>query len=159
MAEISDLEQQVFNMKLKVHEYELRLSEVNLHGLTGETLQAENRKLKERVVTLESDKAKQKEKITTLTDICVKTRAAIEKLQAEVGSLSSAHERDTLRISHLKSKEQSLTNTNKELEDQLIEAGKAKGELEVTKVRISSLETENTNLNASVDSLKCELSE
>lgn len=159
MADISDLEQQVFNMKLKVHEYELRLSEVNLHGLTGERVQAENKTLKERVGSLESEKVQHKEKISTLTDICVKTRVAIEKLQSEVGTLSSAHERDNLRITHLKTKEESMIERIHQLETEVNQLGAAKEDLKQARQRIAKIESENEELTNQVASVSAKLSE
>lgn len=71
------LEQKVFNLKLRVHEYELRLQQVDLHGVTGEQLQRENQELKEKLLTFEQKNTKQQEQIESLTMICMKVSLQI----------------------------------------------------------------------------------
>ncbi len=87
MASLEDLRAQLFTFKMRCHEYEQRLAQVNLHGASGEALQRAHGELAERVAGLERERAASEtaarlleEEASGLREVLVKSRGAIETL-------------------------------------------------------------------------------
>jgi hypothetical protein len=87
MASLEELRAQLFTFKMRCHEYEQRLAQVNLHGASGATLQRAHGELAERVAWLERERAATasaarllEEEASGLREVLVKSRGAIETL-------------------------------------------------------------------------------
>jgi hypothetical protein len=87
MASLEELRAQLFTFKMRCHEYEQRLAQVNLHGASGATLHRAHGELAERVAWLERERAASasaarllEEEASGLREVLVKSRGAIETL-------------------------------------------------------------------------------
>mmetsp|Transcript_43157 Transcript_43157/g.69185 ORF Transcript_43157/g.69185 Transcript_43157/m.69185 type:complete len:423 (-) Transcript_43157:2504-3772(-) len=110
MASSEELKSELFNMKMKCHEYEQRLMQVNLHGLDGETLQSRNAELEGDLEKLKTVVADNEDEISSLKGILVKTKGAMERLVTSNRSLRT--QVDQLEIAKQKLGEDVLQKTN-----------------------------------------------
>jgi predicted nucleic acid-binding Zn-ribbon protein len=168
------LERELFTMKMRCHEYELRLQEVNLHGATGASLQTQNLELLERVGHLESDGEAQRAENEGLREICIKTRDAMVELQRRIEELTTEstarqQEIDTLSDKNTSLRKERDTMTTKytdacalfrEQETRLEErAREAEHELQQWKSTSQRLEVENKTQKRVIETDKLQITE